>query len=98
MTAAIRPARLGQPFTRRSIRKLAACLPRLPGRPLVIIREALHPPESWIDFEAKLDRIEHALSRRPEQTATAAAPRRRRASAGRRGRPREGLCHTQGKL
>nr|WP_232320597.1 helix-turn-helix domain-containing protein [Herbidospora daliensis] len=39
--ATTRPAKLGQPFTRWSIRKLAAHLQRLPGRPLVIGRETL---------------------------------------------------------
>nr|WP_232326658.1 helix-turn-helix domain-containing protein [Microbispora sp. ATCC PTA-5024] len=40
-TAATRPAKLGQPFTRWSIRKLAAYLHHLPGRALRIGREAL---------------------------------------------------------
>ncbi len=79
-----RPAKLGQPFTRWSIRKLAAYLHRLPGRPLVIGREALRTllarrgitfqrTKTWKEspdpgFEAKLDRIEYALTQRPERT------------------------------
>ncbi len=82
--ATTRPAKLGQPFTRWSIRKLAAHLQRLPGRPLLIGREALRNllarrgitfqrTKTWkespdLDFEAKLDRIEYALTQRPERT------------------------------
>lgn len=40
-TAATRPNKLGQPFTRRSIRKLLHCLHRLPGRALTLGRGAL---------------------------------------------------------
>ncbi|MEU9890495.1 IS630 family transposase [Sphaerisporangium sp. NPDC051011] len=83
-TAATRPARLGQPFTRWSVRKLAAYLQTLPGRAIRIGREALRAllsrhgvtfqrTKTWKespdpDFEAKLDRIEYALTQRPERT------------------------------
>src|SRR3954452_15400932 len=40
-TATTRPAKLGQPFTRWSVRKLAASLQALPGRAIGIGREAL---------------------------------------------------------
>src|SRR6478735_9242927 len=40
-TATTRPAKLGQPFTRWSIRKLLAYLHRLPGRAFTLGREAL---------------------------------------------------------
>ncbi len=82
--ATTRPAKLGQPFTRWSIRKLAAYLQRLPGRPLLIGRETLRTlltrqgitfqrTKTWKespdpDFDAKLDRIEYALTQRPERT------------------------------
>ncbi|NJP30118.1 IS630 family transposase [Microbispora sp. SCL1-1] len=83
-TATTRPARLGQPFTRWSIRKLAAYLQTLAGRALRIGREALRAllarhgvtfqrTKTWKDspdpdFDAKLDRIEYALTQRPERT------------------------------
>jgi transposase len=83
-TATTRPARLGQPFTRWSIRKLAAYLRQLPGRTIRIGREALRAllarrgitfqrTKTWKespdpDFEAKLNRIEWALTLRPERT------------------------------
>jgi transposase len=83
-TATTRPARLGQPFTRWSIRKLAAYLRQSPGRAIMIGREALRAllarrgitfqrTKTWkespdLDFEAKLERIEYALTQRPERT------------------------------
>ncbi|PRX48804.1 hypothetical protein B0I32_14049 [Nonomuraea fuscirosea] len=82
--ATTRPAKLGQPFTRWSIRKLLDYLHRLPGRAITIGQEALRTllTRRWItfqrtktwkesldpDFEAKLDRIEYALAQRPERT------------------------------
>ncbi|GII57950.1 hypothetical protein Pth03_63390 [Planotetraspora thailandica] len=83
-TATTRPAKLGQPFTRWSIRKLAAYLHHLPGQTLRIGREALRAlltrrgitfqrTTTWKespdpDFDAKLDRIDWALTHRPERT------------------------------
>ncbi|RCG16109.1 IS630 family transposase [Sphaerisporangium album] len=83
-TATTRPTRLGQPFTRWSIRKLAAYLQTLPRRAIRIGREALRAllarhgvtfqrTKTWKespdpDFNAKLDRIEYALTQRPERT------------------------------
>ncbi|MGV9310383.1 IS630 family transposase [Nonomuraea sp. NPDC003727] len=83
-TATTRPVKLGQPFTRWSIRKLLAYLHRLPGRTIGIGREALRlllarhgitfqRTKTWKespdpDVEAKLDRIEYALTQRPERT------------------------------
>ncbi|WP_422397472.1 transposase [Streptomyces acidiscabies] len=72
-----RPRKLGQPFTRWSIRKLAAYLRRVHGRMIRIGREALRlllarrgitfqRTKTWKestdpDHDAKLDRIEHVL-------------------------------------
>nr|WP_223854163.1 helix-turn-helix domain-containing protein [Microbispora bryophytorum] len=83
-TATTRPTRLGQPFTRWSIWKLAAYLQTLAGRALRIGREALRAllarhevtfqrTKTWKDspdpdVDAKLDRIEYALTQRPERT------------------------------
>lgn len=83
-TATTRPAKLGQPFTRWSIRKLTAYLQALPSHAIRIGREALRTllarrgvtfqrTTTWKespdpDFEAKLDRIEYALTQRPERT------------------------------
>ncbi|WP_226899831.1 IS630 family transposase [Nonomuraea phyllanthi] len=83
-TATTRPAKLGQPFTRWSIRKLLDYLRRLPGRAITIGREALRTllarrgitfqrTKTWKDspdpdFDAKLDDIEYALTHRPERT------------------------------
>ncbi|MFD0622880.1 IS630 family transposase [Streptomyces sanglieri] len=83
-TATIRPAKLGQPFTRWSIRKLAAYLRRVHGRAIRIGREALRcllarrgitfqRTKTWKestdpDRDAKLDRIEHVLDRFPDRT------------------------------
>jgi transposase len=77
-TATIRPTKLGQPFTRWSIRKLAAYLRKVHGRVIRIGREALRcllarrgvtfqRTKTWKestdpDYHAKLDRIEHALA------------------------------------
>jgi hypothetical protein len=76
-TATTRPTKLGQPFTRWSIRKLAAYLRRVHGRVVRIGREALRcllrrrgitfqRAKTWKEFpdperDAKLDRIEHVL-------------------------------------
>ena len=78
-TATIRPAKLGQPFTRWSIRKLVAYLRKVHGRMIRIGREALRcllarrgitfqRTKTWKespdpDREAKLDRIEEVLDR-----------------------------------
>ena len=83
-TATTRPVKPGQPFTRWSIRKLAAYLQNLPGRAIGIGREALRVllirrgvtfqrTKTWKespdpDFDTKLDRIEYALMQRPERT------------------------------
>ncbi|WP_245956738.1 IS630 family transposase [Nonomuraea fuscirosea] len=82
-TAATRPAQLGQPFTRWSSWKLLDYLHRLTGRALTLGREALRTllarrgitfqrTKTWKeapdpDFEAKLERIEYALTERPER-------------------------------
>ncbi|WP_308380001.1 IS630 family transposase [Streptomyces sp. ISL-43] len=76
-TATTRPTKLGQPFTRWSIRKLAGYLRRVHGRTIRISREALRcllarhgitfqRTKTWKestdpDRDAKLDRIEHVL-------------------------------------
>lgn len=76
-TATTRPTKLGQPFTRWSIRKLAAFLRKVHGRVIHIGREALRMllarrgvtfqrTKTWKestdpDRDAKLDRIEHVL-------------------------------------
>lgn len=80
-TATTRPAKLGQPFTRRSIRKLLAHLRRVHGRVIRIGRGALRcllarrgvtfqRAKTWKestdpDHDAKPDRIEHVLDRFP---------------------------------
>jgi transposase len=82
-TATIRPAKLGQPFTRWSIRKLAAYLRRVHGRVIRIGREALRcllqrrgitfqRTKTWKESpdperDAKLDRIEHVLEHFPDR-------------------------------
>lgn len=82
-TATTRPAELGQPFTRWSIRKLVAYLRRVHGRVIRIGREALRCllarrgvtfqcTKSWKESpdperDAKLDRIEHVLDRFPDR-------------------------------
>lgn len=76
-TATTRPTKLGQPFTRWSLRKLAAYLARRPGPGLRIGRETLRTllhrhgvtfqrTTTWKDSpdpeaDAKLDRIEHVM-------------------------------------
>jgi transposase len=85
-TATTRPAKLGQPFTRWSIRKLAAYLGTTAGQAIRIGREALccllgrhgvtfQRTKTWkesIDPErdVKLDRIEEALEKFPDRTPT----------------------------
>ncbi|MEV6537258.1 IS630 family transposase [Streptomyces sp. NPDC051639] len=82
-TATTRPTKLGQPFTRWPIRKLAAYLRKFHGRVIRIGREALRRllarrgitfqrAKTWKespdpDREAKLDRIEHVLERFPDR-------------------------------
>jgi transposase len=82
-TATTRPVKLGQPFTRWSIRKLAAYLRRVHGRVIRIGREALRMllkrhgitfqrTKTWKestdpDFDAKLDRIEHVIEHFPDR-------------------------------
>lgn len=82
-TATTRPTRLGQPFTRWSIRKLAAYLRKVHGRVIRIGREALRcllarraitfqRTKTWKessdpDCDAKLDRIEEVLERFPDR-------------------------------
>ncbi|MFI6544717.1 IS630 family transposase [Streptomyces prunicolor] len=82
-TATTRPIRLGQPFTRCSLRKLAAYLPTAPGRTIALGREALQcllarrgvtfqRTSTWKvpsdpDYDAKLDRIEYLLEHAPER-------------------------------
>nr|WP_258564205.1 IS630 family transposase [Streptomyces himalayensis] len=83
-TATTRPTKLGKPFTRWSIRKLADHLRRNVAHPIRIGREALRSllvrrgitfqrTKTWKestdpDFDAKLDRIEYALTERPKRT------------------------------
>ncbi len=83
-TATTRPVKLGRPFTRWSVRKLSEHLRRNVARPIRIGREALRcllkrrgvtfqRTKTWKestdpDFDAKLDRIEYALTERPERT------------------------------
>jgi transposase len=78
-TATTRPAKLGQPFTRWSLRKLAAYLRRVHGRVIRIGREALRRllarrgvtfqrTKTWKespdpDRDTKLDRIEEVMGR-----------------------------------
>ncbi|WTW82673.1 helix-turn-helix domain-containing protein [Streptomyces canus] len=82
-TATTRPAKLGQPFTRWSIRKLAAYLRKIHGRIIRIGREALRcllarrgitfqRTKTWKESpdperDTKLDRIEHVLDRFPDR-------------------------------
>nr|WP_205522450.1 MULTISPECIES: IS630 family transposase [unclassified Streptomyces] len=82
-TATTRPTRLGQPFTRWSIRKLAAYLREVHGRVIRIGREALRcllrrrgitfqRTKTWKESpdphrDAKLDRIEQVLDRFPDR-------------------------------
>lgn len=83
-TAATRPRKLGRPFTRWSIRKLADYLAEHPSRPIRIGREALRTllnrrgitfqrtktckESPDPGFDAKLDRIEHVLEHYPDRT------------------------------
>jgi len=83
-TAITRPVKLGQPFTRWSIRKLAAYLSTVAGQVIRIGREALRcllvrrgvsfqRTKTWKEStdperDAKLDRIEEALERFPDRT------------------------------
>lgn len=82
-TATTRPTKLGQPFTRWSVRKLAASLCRVHGRVIRIGREALRcllarrgitfqRTKTWKESpdperDAKLDRIEDVLQRFPDR-------------------------------
>ncbi|WP_329348094.1 IS630 family transposase [Streptomyces sp. NBC_01261] len=82
-TATTRPTKLGQPFTRWSVRKLAAHLRRVHGRVIRIGREALRcllarrgitfqRTKTWKESpdperDTKLDRIEHVLERFPDR-------------------------------
>jgi transposase len=82
-TATTRPTRLGQPFTRWSIRKLAAYLRKVRGRVIRIGREALRcllarrgvtfqRTKTWKEStdperDAKLDRIEHVIEHFPDR-------------------------------
>lgn len=82
-TATTRPTKLGQPFTRWSLRKLVAYLRKVHGRMILIGREALRGllarrgitfqrTKTWKespdpDREAKLDRIEEVLHRFPDR-------------------------------
>lgn len=83
-TAITRPTKLGQPFTRWSIRKLLAYLRKVHGRVIRIGREALRcllarrgvtfqRTKTWKEssdpeYDAKLDRIELILDRFPDRT------------------------------
>jgi transposase len=82
-TALTHPKRLGRPFTRWSVRKLAGYLAANPDRPVRIGRERLRQllrrheisfqrTRTWKesadpDFDAKLDRIEEVTSRFPDR-------------------------------
>ncbi len=82
-TATTRPVKLGQPFTRWSLRKLVAYLRKVYGRVIRIGREALRcllarrgvtfqRTKTWKESpdperETKLDRIEHVLDRFPDR-------------------------------
>ena len=82
-TAKTRPARLGRPFTRWSIRKLVGYLHTVPDREIGIGREALRcllarrgvtfqRTKTWKEstdpqYDAKLDRIEHVLEHLPDR-------------------------------
>jgi len=81
--ATTRPEKLGQPFTRWSLRKLAGYLARRPDRPVRIGRERLRQilqareisfqrTRTWKestdpDRDAKLDRIEYVTSAYPDR-------------------------------
>ena len=81
--ATTRPEKLGQPFTRWSLRKLAGYLARHPDRPVRIgrerLRQLLHArgisfqrTRTWKesrdpDRDAKLDRIEYVTSHYPDR-------------------------------
>ncbi len=81
--ATTRPEKLGQPFTRWSLRKLAAYLARHPDRPVQIgrerLRQILHArgisfqrTPTWKesrdpDRDAELDRIEYVTSHYPDR-------------------------------
>ncbi len=83
MAATTRPTKLGQPFTRWSIRKLAAYLRKAHGRVIRIGREALRcllarrgvtfqRTKTWKESpdperDAKLDRIEQVLEQFPDR-------------------------------
>ncbi len=85
-TATTRPVKLGQPFTRWSLRKLAAYLRTVHGRVIRIGREALRGllarrgvtfqhTKTWKESpdperETKLDRIEEVLDRFPDRVFT----------------------------
>jgi transposase len=91
-TATTRPTRLGQPFTRWSLRKLVAYLRKVHGRVIRIGREALRcllsrrgitfqRTKTWKespdpDREAKLDRIEEVLERFPDRVFPSTSPAR----------------------
>lgn len=82
-TATTRPTKLGQPFTRWSLRKLAAYLRKVHGRVIRIGRETLRGllarrgvtfqrTKTWKESpdperEAKLDRIDEVLDRFPDR-------------------------------
>ncbi|MEU4013402.1 IS630 family transposase [Streptomyces pseudogriseolus] len=82
-TATTRPTKLGQPFTRWSLRKLVAYLRKVHGRVIRIGREALRGllarrgitfqrTKTWKESpdperDAKLDRIEEVLNRFPDR-------------------------------
>ncbi|MFE2584655.1 IS630 family transposase, partial [Streptomyces sp. NPDC059378] len=82
-TATTRPSKLGQPFTRWSLRKLVAYLRKVHGRIIRISREVLRGllvrrgitflrTKTWKESpdperDTKLDRIEHALDRFPDR-------------------------------
>ncbi len=82
-TATSRPAKLGQPFTRWSLRKLAVYLRKVHGRVIRIGRETLRcllarrgitfqRTKTWKEStdperDAKLDRIEHVLEQFPDR-------------------------------
>lgn len=82
-TVTTRPAKLGWPFTRWSVRKIAAYLRKLHGRVIRIGREALRclharrgvtfqRTKTWKESsdperDSKLDRIEDVLERFPDR-------------------------------
>ena len=82
-TATTRPHKLGQPYTRWSLRKLAAYLRKVHGRTIRIGREALRcllarrgvtfqRTKTWKEStdperDAKLDRIEHVIEHFPDR-------------------------------